>query len=44
MLCSTTDVMYQFINNPESKAAKGVFDSCLECNKMFIKEVLKIDL
>jgi|AntAceMinimDraft_13_1070369.scaffolds.fasta_scaffold16783_1 hypothetical protein len=39
MLATTTDVMKQYQNNIESKAAKGVFDACIEHNKLFLIEV-----
>lgn len=39
MLATTNDVMLQYKNNPKSKAAKGVFDSCIEHNKLFLIEV-----
>ena len=39
MLTTTNDVMVQYKNNPTSKAAKGVFDACIEHNKLFLIEV-----
>jgi hypothetical protein len=43
MLATTTDVMKQYQKKPESKAAKGVFDACIEHNKLFLIEVNVID-
>ena len=39
MLATTNDVMLQYKNNPTSKAAKSVFDACIEHNKLFLMEV-----
>lgn len=44
MLAITNDVMIQYKNNPTSKAAKGVFDSCIEHNKLFLIEIGVIDV
>jgi hypothetical protein len=35
--------MKQYQKKPESKAAKGVFDACIEHNKLFLIEVNVID-
>ena len=43
MLTTTNDVMLQYKNNPKSKAAKSVFDACIEHNKLFLIEVGVID-
>jgi hypothetical protein len=43
MLITTNDIMFQYKNNPTSKAAKGVFDACIEHNKLFLIEVGIID-
>ena len=43
MLATTNVVMLQYKNNPTSKAAKGVFDACIEHNKLFLIEVGIID-
>lgn len=43
MLATTNDVMLQYKNNPTSKAAKGVFDACIEHNKLFLIKVGVID-
>lgn len=44
MLSTTTDVIEQYIKNP-SIATKGVLDSCLVHNKLFLQKVgiLEID-
>ena len=39
ILATTNDVMLQYKNNPTSIAAKGVFDACIEHNKLFLIEV-----
>ena len=39
MLATTNDVMLQYKNNQTSKAAKGVFDACIEHNKLFLIEI-----
>ncbi len=43
MLSITNDVMLQYKNNPTSKAAKGLFDACIEHNKLFLIEIGVID-
>ena len=43
MLATTNDVMVQYKSNPTSKVAKGVFDSCMEHNKLFLIEIGVID-
>lgn len=43
MLATTNDVMLQYKNNPTSKAVKGVFDACIECNKLFLIEAGVVD-
>lgn len=44
MLVITNDVMLQYKNNPTNKAAKSVFDACIEHNKLFLIEVGIIDV
>jgi hypothetical protein len=44
MLSTTTDVIQQFVNNPNSFATKGVLDACLEHNKLFLQKVGIIDV
>ena len=39
MLESTTYVMTQYNNNPNSKVAKGIFESCIKHNKLFLKKI-----
>ncbi len=39
MLSTTNDVIEQFIKNPESYAAKGLLDACMEHNKLFLQKV-----
>ena len=39
MLATTVDVMKQYQNNPQSKVTKGVFDACIEHNKLFLIKV-----
>jgi hypothetical protein len=39
MLVRTTDVIEQFINNPESKATKGLLDICFRHNKLFLEQI-----
>jgi len=39
MLVATKDAMLQFLNNPTSKAAKGVFESCIEHNTLFLNKI-----
>jgi hypothetical protein len=43
MFAVTNDIMIQYKNNPTSKAAKGVFDSCIEHNKLFLVEIGVVD-
>ncbi len=38
ILSYTHDVMIQYQNDPTSKAAKAVFDSCIDHNKIFLIE------
>jgi hypothetical protein len=39
ILSTTNYVMLQYKNNPTSKAAKGVFDACIEHNNLFLIEI-----
>lgn len=39
LLVDTTESIRQYIDNPESKTAKGVLQSCLECNELFINYI-----
>ena len=39
MLASTIEVMEQYKNNIDSKAAKSVFDSCIVHNKLFLNKI-----
>lgn len=39
MLISTIDIMVQYKDNPTSKVSKGIFDSCIENNKLFLIEI-----
>lgn len=43
LLLSTIDVMIQFKNNPTSKTAKGVFESCIEHNELFLNTIETLD-
>ncbi len=43
MLSTTTDVIQQFVNSPNSIATKGVLDACLEHNKLFFQKVGIVD-
>lgn len=38
LLVRTTDVIEQFVNNPESKATKGLLEMCLKHNKLFLEK------
>jgi hypothetical protein len=44
MLSTTTDVIQQFVNSPNSIAAKGVLDACLSHNKLFLQKVGIVDV
>tara|TARA_R110002051_G_C8322503_1_gene435174 strand:- start:66 stop:278 length:213 start_codon:yes stop_codon:yes gene_type:complete len=44
ILATTNEVMLQYKNNPKSKSAKGVFDACIEHNKLFLIEIGVIDI
>lgn len=44
ILIATTNVIQQFINNPNSIAAKGVLDACLQHNKLFLEKVGIVDI
>lgn len=39
LLGKTNDTIEQYIKSPESKAAKGVLESCLEHNNLFLREI-----
>jgi len=39
MLSTTTNIMEQYIKNPNSFATKGVLDACMEHNKLFLQTV-----
>ena len=41
MLISTTDVLQQLSENPKSETAKGVANSCIHHNNLFISEIIK---
>ena len=43
MIVITNNIMFQYKNDPKSRAAKSVFDSCIEHNTLFLKEVGIID-
>jgi hypothetical protein len=43
LLISTHTVMMQYKLNPESAAAKGVFDSCVKHNELFFEAVNYFD-
>ena len=44
MLINTTDIMQQYNNNPNSKATKGISESCVTHNQLFINEIKKYNL
>lgn len=39
MLATTNNIMLQYKNNPTSRAAKGVFDACIEHNNLFLIKI-----
>lgn len=39
ILYTTIDVTEQFLNNPNSNAAKGLIESCLKHNKLFLQKI-----
>ena len=43
MLITTNDVMTQHRNKPTSITAKGIFDACIEHNRLFLIEIGVID-
>lgn len=43
MLSTTTDVIEQFIKNPDSHTTKGLLDACMEHNKLFFQRVGIVD-
>ena len=43
MLSTTTDVIEQYINSPDSLASKGLLESCLKHNKLFLKTINKLN-
>ena len=39
ILYTTTDIIEQFLNNPNSNASKGLIESCLKHNKLFLQKI-----
>ena len=39
MLATTNNIMHQYRNKPTSKVVKGLFDTCIEHNNLFLIEI-----